>query len=538
MESKRFSCHICNRNSCEMAISNYYSQGVSAFHDRTLPEPGLLVGYALLITELEKTANVPLPDQLAIVTEKHQRYDTEQWKVFTARHRPSEDLMSHLSFALKHEGIDLYILKKFFPYSGPTPVSSMVEEMVHAEATSQYARRVWFLYEWLMGVELDIPELKTGTYTEIFNQKLQYAGPSTNSTRHRVKNNLPGTPEFCPMARKTAQLEAFTLKDLSSTIENGLSKRDNKLVRRIAAFLPLKDCKASFAIEGESPPNQRARNWGRAIRQGGKKPLTVDEIERLQNFVIGSKKLEHMGIRKQEGFIGEHDDETENFDPTPSHISAESTDLPSLIQGLIDTDRLLQGSDYDPVHAAATIAFGFVFIHPLSDGNGRIHRYLIHHILTQMGYTKRDMTFPVSAAILGRLADYETALEAFSIPRLDLIEWEAPAQHNVNILNDTIDIYRYYDVTRQVEFLYECVAEAIETIIPRELDYLEKYDQVVQAFNETVTLPDKEVDLLIEFLDENRGKLSKAKRKQMFSQRSDKEASSIEKFYALTFPST
>jgi hypothetical protein len=111
MESKRFSCHICNRNSCEMAISNYYSQEVSAFHDSTLPEPGLLVGYALLITELEKTANVPLPDQLAIVTEKHQRYDTEQWKVFTARHRPSEDLMSHLSFALKHEGIDLYILK-------------------------------------------------------------------------------------------------------------------------------------------------------------------------------------------------------------------------------------------------------------------------------------------------------------------------------------------------------------------------------------------------------------------------------------------
>ena len=83
-----------------------------------------------------------------------------------------------------------------------------------------------------------------------------------------------------------------------------------------------------------------------------------------------------MGIREDEGFIGEHDRET--FTPIPDHISAKAKDLSSLMKGLIDTNNLLQESDYDPVLAAATIAFGFVFIHPLADGNGRIHRYLIH----------------------------------------------------------------------------------------------------------------------------------------------------------------
>jgi len=35
----------------------------------------------------------------------------------------------------------------------------------------------------------------------------------------------------------------------------------------------------------------------------------------------------------------------------------------------------------DGVIAAAILAFGLVYVHPFVDGNGRIHRYLIHHVL-------------------------------------------------------------------------------------------------------------------------------------------------------------
>lgn len=512
-------------------MSNRFSQKVTNFHEIETPEEGFLAGYALLINIIEKEIKrlVPLPSQLAIVTEKHQRYNTKQWQVFTKRHKPNDDLTSHLVFALKYEGIDLYILKELFLYTKEEPVLNMIRK----EPTSQYTRRVWFLYEWLMGTKLNIPDLKTGTYVEIVNPKFQYPGLTVNSTRHRIKNNLPGTPEFCPMIRRTEKIESYIAKDLSGTIEKGLDGQDKQLVRRTAAFLLLKDSKASFAIEGEYPSNLRARNWGKAIGLAGKKQLTIEEIERLQDIVIGNKKLKHMGLRKYEGFIGEHDRET--FSPIPDHISAKAKDLPSLMKGLMETNNSLQKANYDPVLTAATVAFGFVFIHPLSDGNGRIHRYIIHHILTQMSYTKRDMIFPVSAAILNRISDYQTVLEAFSYPRIDLIEWKPTSGHNVEILNETIDLYRYYDITLQAEFLYECVEETIEKIIPEELDYLKKYDQMTKLINLHVTLPDTMVDLLIKFLNQNNGKLSMKKRQKEFDELTDKEIVKIEGDYSEIF---
>ena len=34
----------------------------------------------------------------------------------------------------------------------------------------------------------------------------------------------------------------------------------------------------------------------------------------------------------------------------------------------------------DVLVKAAAAAFGFVYLHPFMDGNGRLHRFLIHHV--------------------------------------------------------------------------------------------------------------------------------------------------------------
>jgi Fic family protein len=180
---------------------------------------------------------------------------------------------------------------------------------------------------------------------------------------------------------------------------------------------------------------------------------------------------------------------------------------------------------------AASIAFGFVFIHPFEDGNGRIHRYLFHHVLAEKGFVPKGLVFPVSAVILERIDDYRQTLEYFSTPRLDLIEWRSAEKNNVEVLNETIDLYRYFDATKQAEFFFECVEETVNKTLPEEVDYLKKYDTLNNFIKNYIDMPDKLVDLLIRFLDQNSGKLSKRAREKEFSQLTESEIDAIEHKY-------
>jgi Fic family protein len=114
------------------------------------------------------------------------------------------------------------------------------------------------------------------------------------------------------------------------------------------------------------------------------------------------------GLRTECGFVGQHDRATGT--PLPVHIAARPEDLESLMRGLLDfTNRTSQ--PLHPVIAAACVAFGFVFIHPFEDGNGRLHRYLIHHVLAERGFGPPGIVFPVSAVMLREIDGYRRVLE-------------------------------------------------------------------------------------------------------------------------------
>jgi len=195
----------------------------------------------------------------------------------------------------------------------------------------------------------------------------------------------------------------------------------------------------------------------------------------------------------------------------------------------------LEKSKFNPVLSAAIIAFGFVFIHPFVDGNGRIHRYLLHHLLAKSGFTPQGIVFPVSAAILERIDDYRKVLASYSQPMLDFIEWKETENHNVEILNETFDYYRYFDATPQSEFLFECVERTIDNIIPNEVDYLQKYDEMKVWLDNTFEMPDKMVAMLIRFLEQNNGALSKRAQDKEFKDLTSNEIKKIEKQYKIIF---
>jgi|LULR01.1.fsa_nt_gb Fic family protein len=509
-----------------MSMVNYNqnSRYISVFHTFTALESGsTLAGYAALIEGHRLL--VPAPDYLSAIGPKHKRYDKGRWHIFTPRHKPDDTLHGHLTFALKHEGIDLAVLKILFL----SIKQEAIVNIVRSEPTGAYSRKIWFLYEWLCEKELDIENVKQGNFVDLVNEKLQYPGAPRDSKRHRIRNNLPGTREFCPLIRRTEKLDRFIGLNLSQVAIDHIGKTHTDLLSRAAAFLLLKDSKASYTIEGETPAHSRIERWGKIIGEAGKRALTIEELEFLQRVVITDNRFVRPGKRIEGGFVGDHDRTTGM--PMPVHISACPDDLDNLLSGLINTYQMLADSDYDAVLMAASIAFGFVFIHPFEDGNGRIHRYLFHHVLAEKGFVPKGLVFPVSAVILERIDDYRQTLEYFSTPRLDLIEWRSAEKNNVEVLNETIDLYRYFDATKQAEFFFECVEETVNKTLPEEVDYLKKYDTLNNFIKNYIDMPDKLVDLLIRFLDQNSGKLSKRAREKEFSQLTESEIDAIEHKY-------
>jgi 2'-5' RNA ligase len=517
-----------NQFSGNQPENTYFSQTVTIFHGREAPERALLVGYGAIIEKL--ALKLPFPDKLSLIGDRHKLYSVEGWQVFTPRHKPSDDLYGHLVFALKYEGVNLLFFKKLFEIIG----KNEAEALVSKELKGQYSRRIWFLYEWLMAQSLDIPDLKDGNYVPLLDEDLQYAlEQSVNVPRQRIRNNLPGTVDFCPLIFKSAKLKDNVDRELEReayTISTSISK-DTLL--RTSAFLLLKDSKASFSIEGESPSQTRAMHWGKAIGQAGSKNLTLDEFLRLQQIVIGDSRRTKMGFRRQNGFIGEHDRATSM--PMPDHISARWEDLDALMNGLLEATQLMEKRGFHPVLIAASIAFGFVFIHPFVDGNGRLHRYIIHHLLAETRFSPTGMIFPVSAAILEKIDDYRAVLEHYSHSVLSLIEWELTVDHNVKVKNETADYYRYFDATKQAEFLFDCVGHTIDHTIPNEIKYLENYDTFKVWLDDHIPMPDKMVSLLIIFLSQNKGILSRRALEKEFVGLEHSEVQMIESKYKEIF---
>lgn len=503
-----------------------FSGPVTVFQERRLPEAATPAGYAALIGAYNLA--VPLPRTLSATGERHRIIEQDGWRIMTPRHAPHPTLQGHLTFALKYEGLDLAVLKRLFIATGPDAIEGLVRD----KPTGSYARRIWFLYEWLTGNRLDLPDATAGRYVPVVDPEQQYASEGENAPRYRVRNNLPGTPDFCPLVYRTEALERFAALDLPQRAQDIVAAVPRDILARTAAFLLLKDSRSSYAIEGERPPQDRIQRWGRAIGEAGRRPLDAEELLRLQRIVIGDARFVKLGFRQEGGFVGEHDRETRM--PLPDHISARHEDLPALIDGMIAFDRG-PAQSIDAVVTAAILAFGFAYIHPFEDGNGRIHRYFIHHVLAERGFNPPGVVFPVSSAILERIDDYRAVLESYSARLLPLIAWEPTEGFNLRVLNDTGDFYRFFDATTHAEFLYACVQKTIEEDLPHETDFLRRYDRFRQNIEAFLDMPERTIDLLFRFLQQNAGRLSRRAREKEFAALTDEEASRIEAIYRASF---
>ncbi len=497
--------------------------------DITIDSHRSWIGYAALQHVLECEA--PLREPCA-VSSGHVRGSVRLDKgirLYDRRYRPDSEVAGHLFFALKHETLDLLVLKEILVRLGSETVTATVQN--HQQ--KQLARKLWFLYEWLTAEKLPLDDAESRIrYVPLLDSRQYFTGPNRPSARHRIIDNLSGSRSFCPVIRKTEVLIKFINDDLSNKVREVMGRTSREVWRRAASFMLLADSRASFAIEGERPPRNRIERWAQVIQKSGNRPLSMTEILNMHEALIQDHRFVTKGFRTEGVFLGERD---RSGEPQPEFIGACPQDIESLMQGLLDSHRIMSPGSVDPVIHAAAIAFGLVFIHPFEDGNGRMHRALIHQILTERSFAPPGIVFPVSAVMLERIEEYQRVLREFTLPLMRGIQWQPTEKGNVEVLNDTADLYRYGDYTAIAEFLYRSVEQTISELLPKEVHYLTCYDKARQVIANRIDMPANQIRNLIMFITQNDMKLSLKRREKEFAALTDEEVSAIESDVARAF---
>ncbi len=442
--------------------------------------------------------------------------------IYPRRYWPGGKVGDHLEFALKYDGINLDLFARIFEH---TPQEQLTE-YIKSKPTGKYARRIWFFYEFLTGKQLPVDNITSGNYVDALESKEYYTvANGEKSQRHRIANNLLGPRSFCPIIRRTEKLSKLGSADLRKRCEDIVTAYPPELLRRALSYLYNKETKSSFEIEHIKPNALRTEKFITSLALAEKEDFCEkDRLIELQNRIV-DPRFKDNDYRVSQNYVGQavvYQKEVIHF------ICPKPDDLPNLMSGLIESHKRMKEGKVSPVIHAAAIAYGFVFLHPFKDGNGRIHRFLIHNILSLQEMVPRGLMFPVSAVMSKNPADYDASLEAFSRPLLQLIDYRLDEMGQMTVDNDTACWYQYMDMTAQAEALYEFVNKTIEEELVEELSFLVNYDNTKNAIQDIIDMPDRLIDLFIQLCLQNNGSLSARKKSAHFDFLTDEELAAME----------
>ena len=437
---------------------------------------------------------------------------------------PAATLEGHLGFALKHEGIHLEFLARLFEV---VPVAEL-ETWIAAEPTGQYARRAGFFYEYLTGRALTFPGVAAGNYVTALDPAAYLTAiQPTNNPRWRVRDNLPGTRDYCPLVLRTARVREAEQYDCAQHLADLEAEFGTDVLQRSVVWLTIKESRASFAIEHEEQHVDRVRRFAAVMEQRCGQldgpngdpfgdPLSEVALGQLQAQILGARATRY-GVRRSPVFVGEVD----GFTEVVHYIAPHWRDAPAMLTGLRHFAERTVGAS--ALVRAAVLSFGFVYIHPMSDGNGRISRFLINDVLRRDKAIPAPFVLPVSATITSSVVNrrgYDQVLALFSKPlmRKYAEAWRFGAEQiaddgvrfnlQFDAWEDALPAWRYPDMTDHVEYLAQVVQTTIEQEMHKEAGYLRSLRLARERVKQVIEGPDADIDRIIRSVRENGGTLS------------------------------
>ena len=424
-------------------------------------------------------------------------------EVYPAQYQPDASIPGHLAFALKNEVIHLEFLARLFAAIDP----AIIEHWIRGEPNGIYARRTGFFYEWLTDHLLDVPDAG-GNYTEALPaDRYLTASKPVNISRWRVRDNLPGNRNFCPIVYRTDKAAAAESYDCAKALQDLEVEYGANFLMRSAVWLSIKESRASFAIEHEQGHLDRIQRFASVMEQrcgAGPNPLYEEELTSLQISILGPAT--RYGLRESPVFVGHTTGYSEIVDYIGPHWDANENLLGGLREFLVRT------MGRSPIARAAVASFGFVYIHPMVDGNGRISRFLVNDVLRRDGAIPAPYILPISATITDTSwaqAGYDRALELFSKPLLGAFRDRyhfgsevtyadgVTSNFHFDAYTDALPAWKYPDLTGHVEYLGDVVKSTIEVEMSQEAKYLRNQELARAAVKNWLEGPNTDIDRII-----------------------------------------
>jgi len=466
-----------------------------------------LVGYAWLRDQLSAPSFLEAREARIASVSALERLP-EGGLLVPARMAPVPTVLSHILFALKHEDISMHLLALSLKQVSPQDLESSFRDTPNGA----YIRTACCLWEMLTGTNLNTAGATiTAPYQEVFDQDRFFVGSSRKNTKWKVDFNGLGDHRFCPIVRKTPDIQSMIKDSILEQASDFANSTASEMLDRAMGWAYLSETEGSFAIEGEVPSHEKARAFTKLLQHAGDpKDLTEELLCELQRMSITNEfdkawefRSEQNRLQKGVGSAG-----VKYVPPRPQIVEP-------LMDGLLALANK-RPPGLDPLVHAAIVSFGFVYIHPFMDGNGRLSRFLIHHCLGQSNALPKALVLPVSVAMKRHEEAYLDTLVTFSRPARDLcnVTWAGDSNYSFDWLPGADESFQFMDLTSNAEFTLRMAKVALQEDLIGETQWLRDFDLVYDQVKARFDIRDGDLSTLVAAALKNSGMVSKNNRKK------------------------
>ncbi len=425
-----------------------------------------------------------------------------------AKMAPGASILDHILFALKNESINLHLLA----VSLKRVSSTEMEDAFMDTPNGAYIRTACCLWELFTKKQLSpCAATITAAYQAVFDPAEYCVGESRKNSKWRVDFNGLGDIEFCPVVRKTNAIKALLEQDLLKQARQFAESTSKETLDRALGWAYLSETEGSFAIEGEVPTQDKARAFSKLLEHASDpKDLTEDLLCELQRMSITNEFDKSWEFRNEQNRLqkGTGSPGVRYVPPRPEIVDLLMTKLMDM------ANKRPEG--LDPLVHASIISFGFVFIHPFMDGNGRLSRFLIHHCLGQSRALPNAFVLPVSVAMKRHEDAYLSALTSFSIPARELctVTWGGDSNYSFDWAPEADEAFRYMDLTQCAEFTMNMAQVTLQKDLLGETEWLSDFDAVYDQIKAKFDVRDADLSNLVAAALKNNGIVSENNRKK------------------------